>query len=143
MALLNTRTLHTNRWYWKCMKCGTRSGLPVVRACSTCRTGRVRVDRIPRSEAYYPQTITVLNPPTRNEYTQLAHKQVHAAAVAQALGILKPGIDGLRQIGGASPDDIVEQFKATMLAMGVEPGDPIFDAGLAKAQARRGGASMA
>ncbi|HKS46386.1 MAG TPA: hypothetical protein VJT49_14995 [Amycolatopsis sp.] len=140
MALLNTPTLQTNRWFWRCMKCGTRSRTPVVRGCSTCRTGRVRVDRIPRSEAYYPQTITVLNPPTRNEYTQLAHKQVHTAAVAQALGVLKPGINGLKQIGRASPDDVVEQFKATMLALGVQPGDPIYDAGLAKAQARAGAA---
>jgi hypothetical protein len=140
MALMNVRALQTARWYWQCMKCGTRSRTPVVRACGTCRRGRVRVDRIPRSEAYYPQTITVLNPPTRNEYTQLAHKHVYAAAVAQALGVLKPGIEGLLQASGASADDPVEQFKATALNLGLEPGTDMYETLLAKAQERAGAA---
>ena len=33
MALMNTKTLRTNVWYWRCLKCGTRSNVPVVRPC--------------------------------------------------------------------------------------------------------------
>jgi hypothetical protein len=135
MALMNTKTLRTNVWYWKCLKCGTRSNVPVVRACSKCRTGRVRVARLPLNEAYYPQTITVLNPPTRNEYTALAHNHVHAAAVAQALGLLKPGIDGLRQAGGGS-DEVMEQFEQLMATLGTKPGDPVYEMTLAKTRAK-------
>jgi hypothetical protein len=135
MALMNTKTLRTNVWYWMCLKCGTRSNVPVVRACSTCRTGRVRIARLPLNEAYCPQTITVLNPPTRNEYTALAHDHIPAAAVAQALGLLKPGINGLRQAGGGA-DKIMEQFEQMMATLGVKPDDPAYEIMLAKVQAK-------
>jgi hypothetical protein len=77
----------------------------------------------------------VLNPPTRNEYTALAHDNVHAAAVAQALGLLKPGIDGLRQAGGGS-NEVMEQFERLMATLGAKPGDPVYEMTLAKTQAK-------
>jgi hypothetical protein len=102
MALMNTRSLSTGVWFWKCLTCSTRSAVPVARSCSTCRSGRVRVVRLPLNEAYYPQAITLLNPPTRSDYTAIAHDLAPAAAVAQALGLLKPGISGLRQADGGA-----------------------------------------
>lgn len=126
MALMNTRSLSTGLWYWKCLRCGTRSGVPVVRFCSTCRNGRVRVVRLPINEAYYPQTVTLLNPPTRSDYAALAHDYVPAAAVAQSLGLLKPGISGLRQ-AGSGVDEIMRQFERMAETLGVGPGDPTYE----------------
>ncbi len=34
--------------------------------CGGCRSGRVQLPRLPQTLAYYPQQITVLNPPTRS-----------------------------------------------------------------------------
>ena len=145
MALMNTRTLQTSRWYWRCTRCQhpvTSSVVPRLlrpAAAAACEWTGSR-----STAAYYPQKITVLNPPTRNEYTQLAHEHVHAAAVAQALGDPPAGHRRLRQAGSASADDVDRAVQGDDACGRLEPGDPLYDAGLAKAQARgRVGASVA
>ncbi|QUQ64576.1 hypothetical protein [Kutzneria sp. CA-103260] len=135
MRLFNTKSLSLSRWYWRCVGCGTRSDVPVARACSGCRRGRVTVTRVPQTWVYYPQQITVLNPPTRNTYASLAHEQMHAAAVAQALGMLPPGLDGLRAAGGADADPIAK-VQALAASFGWEPGNPLYEQVLAEARSK-------
>ena len=139
MALHNVRAFNTNSWYWKCGRCGTRSDQPVVRWCSTCRNGRAKLIRVPQNEAYYPQQITVLNPPTRSAYATLAHDHVHAAAVAQSLGVLPPGLDGLRVATGTNTDGgAVEKVHQMAAILGWQPGNELYEKALAEARAKQG-----
>ncbi|ALG08185.1 hypothetical protein [Kibdelosporangium phytohabitans] len=139
MALFNTESFSISRWYWQCERCRTRSTQPVVNWCTTCRTGRANATRIPQSSAYYPQQITVLNPPTRDAYASLAHDRVHLAAVAQSLGVLPPGADGLRMAGGTRDSEgAVAQFQKMAAVLGWQPGDEMYERGLADARAKEG-----
>jgi hypothetical protein len=141
MSLLNTAAFRTAQWYWRCDRCKTRSDQPVVRWCATCRSARAELIRIPQSRAYYPQQITLINPPTRGDYAALAHPQVHAAALAQALGILPPGLEGLRQALGAEADGgAVETFKRTAAMLGWQSGGDLYEQGLKDAQLKEGSA---
>ncbi|MDQ1304703.1 MAG: hypothetical protein QG671_530 [Actinomycetota bacterium] len=137
MRLFNTKSFNTGRWYWSCSRCGTRSERPIAQWCE-CRHGKVTVTRVPQTSAYYPQQITVINPPTRETYAALTHEHTHAAALAQALGILPPGLDGLRTAAGGVSNDAVAQFEALAATLGWKPGNPLHDAGLADAQAKVG-----
>lgn len=139
MGLFNTRALATSSWYWRCSKCKTRSDIPIVRQCGQCRAGRVTVTRAPQTSSYYPQQITVINPPTRSGYAALAHDQVHVAAVAQAMGILPPGLEGLQLASGAG-NDTVAAFEAVAAQLGWAPGNMLYEAGLADAKAKAGAA---
>ncbi|CAL9509883.1 hypothetical protein [Streptomyces sp. enrichment culture] len=137
MRLNNTRDLNTSRWYWTCDRCQRRSDEPVVKWCSTCRDGRPQVMRVPQTAAYYPQQVTVINPPTRGDYGALAYEGVYAAAVAQSLGALPRGAEGLRRAGGtSSAGSALEQARETAEALGIKPGDELYDQLIAKAQTR-------
>ncbi|MFJ3713372.1 hypothetical protein [Streptomyces sp. NPDC090053] len=96
---------------------------------------------MPQTMAYYPQQITVINPPTRGNYGVLAYKGVYAAAVAQSLGALPRGAEGLRRAGGASEaGGAVAQAKETAETLGLEPGDELYDQLIAKAMKQEGDA---
>ncbi|MEU4607424.1 hypothetical protein AB0F43_30940 [Kribbella sp. NPDC023972] len=140
MELQNTRDLSIARWYWKCTRCKTRSDRPVANWCTGCRSGRVQLTRLPQTLAYYPQQITVINPPTRSTYnTTLAHDQVHPAAVAQAMGVLPPGLDGLRAAGGNGTDAVAEVQRLAAI-LGWTTGDPAYQAAMADAHKKAGSA---
>ncbi len=139
MGLFNTKLLATSSWYWRCSRCKTRSDIPIVRQCRQCRAGRVTVSRAPQTSSYYPQQITVINPPSRSGYAALAHDQVNAAAIAQAMGILPPGLEGLQLAGGAG-NDAVAAFEALAAQLGWQAGNPLYEAGLADAKAKAGAA---
>ncbi|MEU0481514.1 hypothetical protein ABZ260_20285, partial [Streptosporangium sp. NPDC006013] len=137
MRLHNTRDLQISRWYWTCTRCQQRSEQPITRWCSTCRTGRPQVMRVPQTSAYYPQQITVINPPTRSGYAALAHERVYAAAVAQSLGILPRGAEGLRLAAGTSlADGALRQAQETAATLGLKPGDDLYEQLIAKARQR-------
>ncbi|MGH7743466.1 MAG: hypothetical protein ACREQ5_01400 [Candidatus Dormibacteria bacterium] len=135
MDLFSTRSFSTSEWYWRCSSCKTKSSRPVTNFCSTCRQARVQLDRIPRSSLYHPQQITVLNPPTRAAYATLASQQIHRAAIAQCLGVLPDGIEGLRVAGGgAAGAGAVQSVHELAATMGLRPGDQLYDQMLAKAR---------
>lgn len=141
MRLHNTRELQTSRWYWTCSRCATRSDQPIVRWCSTCRDGMAKAMRVPQAAAYYPQQITVINPPTRDDYGALSHDNVYAAAVAQSLGVLPPGAEGLRRAGGAAATGgALQQAQEMAATLGVKPGDDLYDQLIAKATKQEGSA---
>lgn len=139
MRLRNTSKFQVRRWYWQCGRCHLRSRVPVTRQCSTCGAGRVHVLQVPQNSVYYPQQITVLNPPTKGTYAALSHEHVHAAAVAQAIGELPVGADQLAMAGQTSEDTVAMflQFAATF---GWKKGDDMYERGLADAKAKAGGA---
>ncbi|WP_448062652.1 hypothetical protein [Cellulomonas hominis] len=138
MGLFNTSAFETSSWYWRCSACKTKVARPVSGVwCSSCRTGRVMVARVPQTIAYYPQSVTILNPPTRTVYASIAQDEVHAAAIAQALDVLPPGLAGLRVAGGLSTD-VVVQFEQMAATLGWTAGNPLYDAGLADAKAKAG-----
>ncbi|WP_169815369.1 hypothetical protein [Nocardia yamanashiensis] len=136
MRLRNTASFRTAEWWWWC-DCGQRSGRAVANWCATCQKGRVELRRVPRAELHYPQQITVLNPPSRADYSSLANDQIHRAAVAQCIGKLPEGLEGLRIAGGTSGDDAVSKFHELAVTMGLEPGDPMYDGLLARAEKSR------
>ncbi|MEU2179024.1 hypothetical protein ABZ552_32855 [Nocardia sp. NPDC019219] len=140
MRLLNTTSFNTSEWYWKC-ECGERSSRPVTNWCATCRNSRVELKRIPQSPLHYPQQITVLNPPSRKDFAALAHGQVHRAAVAQCLGQLPLGIEGLRIASGGDPGgDATDKVREMAATMGLGPGDPLYDQLLERASEKHGSA---
>jgi hypothetical protein len=98
------------------------------------------VTRVPQTMVYYPQQITVINPPSRAAYTALAHDQANVAAVAQSLGVLPPGIDGLRLAAGGRSGGAVEQFQQMAAMLGWRPGHDMYEKGLADARAKEGNA---
>lgn len=139
MALFNTESFTTSNWYWQCERCHTRSTQPIVNWCTTCRNGRATATRIPQSSAYYPQQITVLNPPTRDAYASLANDCVHLAAIAQSLTVLPSGVDGLRLAGGTRDNEgAVAQFQKMAAVLGWQPGDEMYERGLVDARAKEG-----
>ena len=127
MALKNTRAFSTGSWFWRCTKCHNRVDQPVVRWCGTCRVGRAELIRLPQARAHYPQQITLINPPTRNDYANLSHPAVHRAAIAQALGVVEPGHKGLLKAtqGLDSAADPVAAVLKTIEGLGLSPDDPV------------------
>jgi hypothetical protein len=140
MRLMNTAAFNTWRWYWQCSRCQARASAPITRWCPTCARGTVRISRVPQTSAYYPQQLTVLNPPTRDTYAALAHENVHPAAVAQALGVLSAGLDALRRAGQPDAADAIAQVEATAALLGWKPGDALYDQAMTDARAKAGSA---
>ncbi|MGY2121325.1 hypothetical protein ACW9HJ_07695 [Nocardia gipuzkoensis] len=133
---MNTRSFRTAEWYWLC-ECRHRSNRPIANWCHTCQKGRVELRRVPQALLHYPQQITVLNPPSRADYTALTHDSIHRAAVAQCIDELPGGLEGLRTAGGTSDNDAVSKVHELAATMGLKPGDPMYDSLLARAEQSR------
>jgi hypothetical protein len=134
MQLHNWRALSVAQWFWRCARCGIRSDSGLIRYCNECRTGRTQVQRVPQQSVYYPQHLTVLNPPTRTNYGTLVGDDVRAAAVGQLIGAVPSGLDALRAAAGNGPGDALAQVLATCKALGLSPGDPMYEELVAKAR---------
>ncbi|MFF8566518.1 hypothetical protein ACF06N_16330 [Streptomyces albidoflavus] len=134
MLLRNWRVLDTRQWVWQCGKCGTRAERRVV-YCPDCKTSPTSVLRVPQTSLHYPQSLTVINPPTRSEYTGLKGDTIGAAAVGQLIGAVAPGLDALRAATSEGHgDDKLAQAKATCEALGIHPGDPLYESMMDKAR---------
>lgn len=137
MKLRNTDRLRTGQWFWQCQRCQTRPRMPMTRQCQTCRSGNVQIIRVPQNSAYYAQQITVLNPPTRSTYGAVSHPDVYAAAIAQALGILSPGLDALSAAGQA-PQDLDDMVQQMASRMRLTRDNPLYDMILKQVRATAG-----
>ncbi|MBF9131394.1 hypothetical protein I0C86_20860 [Plantactinospora sp. S1510] len=133
MQLHNWRRLSVREWFWRCARCGARPQQDVIRFCTQCRAGRSTVLRVPQTSVHYPQSLTVLNPPTRTTYGALADHDARAAAVGQLIGVVEPGLEGLQRAVGRQ-DDALTQVQATVKALGLGPDDPLFAQLLEKAR---------
>lgn len=136
MRLRNTRSLNTGLWTWQCTRCNTDNG-GVLRWCP-CSSGRMTVTRLPQTLAYYPQQITVLNPPTRSGHGSLAGPLTRPAAIAQAIGALPPGLSELMRAISASDGSAEDKTRETLERLGVDETDPMWTAMMAKAKAQAG-----
>jgi hypothetical protein len=124
-----------SRWVWRCMVCKMADSRGVATMwCRSCGNGQMSLRRSNSQDLHYAQQVTVLNPPTRAEHASLASEHLPKAAVAQALGILAPGKDGLRKAGiiaDSDGEDLIEQLAERM---GLAPDDPLRVALVAKAR---------
>lgn len=109
MKILNRESRSFSEWGWRCAGCGTVSPFGVYKGCKECGNGRVRISRPDANPVYYAQYVTVVNPPAKSAYTLFEAEGVYAAAVAQAMGVLPPGLDGLQQ--GVEADDSGESLE--------------------------------
>jgi len=123
-----------SRWVWRCM-CGLADPRSVATMwCRSCSGGQMTLRRSNSQDLHYAQQITVLNPPTRAEHASLASEHLPKAAVAQVLGLLDPGKDGLRKAGiiaDSDSEDLIQQLAARL---GLPPDDPMLVPLVAKAQ---------
>ena len=119
MILLNRDSRSLGEWKWRCVRCGTIAQRGVFRTCPSCGRGQVRVLRAEANPVFYPQYVTVVNPPSQEDYRLLDVDSVYPAAVAQALGAVAPGLEGLwdavNSAGGEDAEnqvrrDLVERF---------------------------------
>ncbi len=134
MLLKNWRALDTRQWVWQCSKCNTRAERRAP-YCPDCKDSPTSLLRVPQTSLHYPQSLTVINPPTRSEYTSLQGDAIGAAAVGQLIGAVAPGIDALRAaISGGGTDDKLAQVKATCEALGLQPGDQLYEQMMDKAR---------
>ena len=140
MQLLNWRALSVPQWFWRCSRCGARSDSGLIRYCNECRSGQTLVQRVPQTSVYYPQQLTVLNPPTRTAYGTLVGDAIRAASVGQLIGAVPAGLDALRTAAGAEPGDALTQVLETCKALGLSPGDPMYEQLVAKARDTGSGA---
>lgn len=136
MALTNTRSLNTGTWSWRCTRCNTDAG-SVSRFCA-CAGGRMWVNRVPQTVAYYPQQITVLNPPTRSGYGSLAGPLTRPAAIAQTIGALPADLGALMKAVSAGGQSAEDKARETLEALNLQPGDPMYDQLMATARAQSG-----
>lgn len=98
MRLMNRRSRRFREWGWQCAECGIVAQRSVYRfSCPACRNGGTRISRPNAGPVYYTQHVTAVNPPSKADYSLLDTGEVYPAAVAQALGALPPGLDGLRE----------------------------------------------
>jgi hypothetical protein len=97
MRLLNTDSRSFKDWEWECVRCRTRPSQGVYHWCSRCKQDSVAVMRADANQVYYSQYIKVINPPRQGDYSLLDAGNIYAAAVAQAMGAVPPGIEGLRR----------------------------------------------
>ena len=118
---------------------GARSDSGLIRYCNECRAGHTIVQRVPQTSVYYPQQLTVLNPPTRATYGGLVGDGIRAASVGQLIGAVPPGLDALRAAAGADPGDALTQVLETCKALGLSSGDPMYEQLVAKARAAGAG----
>ncbi len=135
MALRNTRSLNTALWNWQCTRC--RTNADVSRWCS-CRDGRVSISRATQSSAYYPQQITVLNPPTRSGHGSLAGALARPAAIAQVIGALPVGHSELLQAISTGSQSAEDTTLATLANLGVAEGSDMWKQLMDLAKAKEG-----
>lgn len=133
MALVNTRSLSQGVWAWRCGRCGTDAG-GVLRWCA-CGGGRFAVSRVPQTTAFYPQQITVLNPPTRSGHGALAGPLTRQAAIAQSIGSLPPGQTALMRAVSSGGATATDKAREALEALNLKPGDPMYDQLMATAAA--------
>ena len=113
-------------WRWRCAKCKRPANRGVIRGCPMCRAGTVRVQPAEANQVFRPQYITVINPPSETDYRVLENAAVYPAAVAQSLGILTTGLNGLRNasnnMGSQAARATIRRTVAQLL--GVDESDP-------------------
>ncbi len=85
-----------SEWRWRCSQCNVEANRGVYRGCPTCGRGQVRIAPADAGPVYYAQDITVINPPREQDWSILSSDNIYRAAVAQALGLVPAGLDGLR-----------------------------------------------
>lgn len=129
MRLVNRGSRSTSDWSWKCASCGTLAIRGVYRGCPSCRKGQVRILRADASAVFYPQSITVVNPPSRADYALLDTDTIYPAAIAQSLGLAPPGLEGLRQaINDTSTGDAEEGARRQLInEYGLSEDDPLLE----------------
>lgn len=129
MKLVNRESRNLSEWAWQCSRCGTRADRGVYRACPQCRHGQARILRADASPVFYPQHVSVVNPPRREDYAILEPGTVYRAAVAQALGRLPAGLDGLRDAtNDAGSDDAMDDTRQRLVRdFGLEEDDPMLE----------------
>lgn len=113
MRLMNRRSRRFQEWGWQCAGCNTVVRRSVYRfSCPACRNGAPKISRPNAGPVYYAQDATVINPPSKADYSLLDTADVYPAAVAQALGALPPGLDGLRQgVNDGSNGDSLDEAR--------------------------------
>jgi hypothetical protein len=123
-----------SRWVWRCL-CGETDPRSVATMwCRSCSGGQMTLRRSSSQDLHHAQQIIVLNPPTRTEHASLASEYLPKAAVAQVLGILDRGKDGLRKAGliaDSDSEDLIQQIGARL---GLDADDPMLGALVAKAR---------
>jgi hypothetical protein len=96
MRLTGTSSRSFAEWSWVCSRCRRPADRNVYHGCRQCRSGTVRVLRPDASSVFYSQYVKVVNPPGEGEMHLLDSPRIYEAAVAQGLGRLPPGMEGLR-----------------------------------------------
>lgn len=124
-------------WRWQCTGCTTVIG-GVYRGCTSCGSGQAGVTRATQSTTFSPQSITVLNPPSVADFGVVASEHANAAAIAQQLGLLEPGMAGLRAADAPPAAELDEQTATLLATLGLSEGDPAYDEVIARARARAG-----
>lgn len=121
------------------MRCGTGAARGVYRGCAGCGRGQARVLRVDANPVFYPQYVTVVNPPTRADYAMLDTDEVYPAAVAQALGSVPPGLDGLRgAVNDAGTGEAEQRARQQLMQeFGFVEGDPMLEELLTRRRQKR------
>ena len=115
-----------SRWVWRCMTCRSADPRSVATMwCRSCAGGQMSLRRSNSQDLHYAQQITALNPPTRAEHANLVSEHLPKAAVAQALGLLQPGKEGLRKAGLIADSDGEDLIQQTAARLGLAADDPM------------------
>jgi hypothetical protein len=113
-----------SRWVWRCL-CGAADPRSVATMwCRSCSGGQMTLRRSSSQDLHYAQQIIVLNPPTRSEHASLASEHLPKAAIAQVLGLLDRGKDGLRKAGliaDSDSEDLIQQLAARLRLAADDP----------------------
>jgi hypothetical protein len=138
MKLVNRTSRTLTEWEWRCARCNSRADRGLNRGCPNCRSGQIKVLRADASPVFYPQYIKVVNPPSRADYTLLDTDAVYSAAVAQALGVLPPGFDGLRQgVNNRGTENAMAEARRQLIEdFGLQESDPVFELMLERARSQ-------
>lgn len=140
MLLVNRSSRSFKDWEWKCARCNTKAERGVYRYCPSCKKGMVGVMRADAGTVFYPQYVNVVNPPARDDYALLDNDIVYRAAVAQALGALPLGLDGLRKAmnDGGSVESLEKARRQLIEDYGLDEDDPMLDTMLKRRQQKAG-----
>jgi hypothetical protein len=115
-----------SRWVWRCMTCRSADPRSVATMwCRSCAGGQMSLRRSNSQDLHYAQQITALNPPTRAEHANLVSEHLPKAAVAQALGLLEPGKEGLRKAGLIADSDGEDLIQQAAARLGLAADDPM------------------